>query len=165
MPICRSCLKGFNSDINICPHCGHDKSKKSFRALLSLIFLVGLSLFLYAKFFSKYTLTVLHDGVPQEGVEVLQLFKGTEKTNDNGNVWFRKGFCLIGFPIDEVRHTWDFHLEADTQVNISYKTKSVQVTMKRYGMFESSYRIPFATIKQIQTINNPPQTGQKNQQK
>ncbi len=162
MPVCKSCLKGFNSDLNICPHCEHDQSKKSFRNLLTMILLVGLSIFLYTVFFSKYTITVLYDGVPKDKILVHPFMKPSQKTNKDGIVRLRKGFCIIDIPDGDEKLKWEFFLEADTTIKVNSKNQTLEIIQKKYIFIEESHLVTFASIRKlkqtkqalIQKLNN-----------
>ena len=149
-----------NSDLNICPHCQHDQSRKSFRSLLTIIFIFGITLFFYAKFFSKYSVTILHDGVPQQNELVQQFVMPSQKTDKNGNVKFRKGFCSYVFIIDDKKITWDFLLEADTTINVYYSRRVLEINTVKYGFIHETNIITFATLKQLKKLtSNSTKTG------
>lgn len=155
MPICRSCLKGFNSDLNVCPHCEHDQSKKSFRTLLTLILIFGVSIFLYAVFFSKYSLTVSYNGTPKENLTVYLFMKPQQKTNKEGSLRLRKGFCFIKIPDGDEVLKWQFYLEADTTVNVNTKNRTLEISHTKYILLKESYSISFASLLKSQQAVNP----------
>ena len=60
MPICKNCLKGFDSDFKSCPHCEHDQSKRSYRLIIFISFLLFSAIIFYD--FCTQKITVKVDG-------------------------------------------------------------------------------------------------------
>ena len=164
MPICKSCLKGFNSEVNICPHCGHEQSRRSFRTPITLIVLVLLSIFLYTIFLSKFTITVLHDGVPKKNVVFNPYMKIPKKTDENGIVKLRKGYCNLEFSIGEETLKWEFLIDSNITFDIDTKNKALKVTTQKHIFFEDSYTFSFKILKLLEASKKASTQQLKSQQ-
>ena len=123
MPICKSCLKGFDSDHNICPHCEHDQNKRSYRTLFSVVVLFT---FLYLAYqFSFQTISLTVDGKSSKEFAVYQ--QRFYMASNKGEVTF---FHLFGdnnvsVTLMKFDQTINIPKGNDTKININTKTNEI----------------------------------------
>jgi len=110
---------------------------------------VFLSIVLYTIFLSKFTITVLYDGNPKKHVMFYPYMKIPKKTDKNGIVKLRKGYCNLEFRNGEEKLQWEFLIDADITFYVDTLNKSLEVTKRKYIFLEESYSVPFQTIKQL----------------
>ena len=142
MPICKSCLKGFDSDHNICPYCEHDQNKRSYRALFSVVFLFT---FLYLAYqFSFQTISVTVDGIPSKDFAVYQQVKRFHRANEKGKVTF---FHLFGdkdvaISLRIVDQSIIIPKGNDTKINIETKTNEIIIETGNFFTYYKT-KVPY----------------------
>ena len=144
MPICKSCLKGFNSDYNICPHCKHEKGKRSYRLPLTII--VGLCTLYSIYLYSFQTITVKVDGKLTNNFFILQGLKKISSKAKNGQINFFhlfKNHDITVLALD-IGETITIDKGLDTEININTKVRSIET---RSGNFLWNKRTKRSFIK------------------